>query len=476
MHVRLDGLMPAASASPTEGAAPEGDDPQVIWSLVGGILPEARAGNAYQFNLAQRLTPIDLDQIDWSATGLPNWLALNSSTGVLSGTPAVTDGGNRDFAVTASRLDENRQVIYTITVGGIPLDVVQISAGDAHTCAVTSAGAAKCWGSNANGQLGDNTTTDRHTPVTVRNLGSGVKSITAGGSHTCAVTTSGAARCWGMNDYGQLGDGTTTDRRIPVTVSGLSNGVSTISTGGWHSCAVTTTGATRCWGLGTLGRLGDGMSLSRHTPVAVTGLESGVKDISLGSWHSCAATTAGAVHCWGSNGFGQLGDGTTTNRLSPVRVGVLSSVTHISVGHRHGCAVNTAGAARCWGDNGNAQLGDGTRTHRFSPVVVSGMSGGVASISAGTNHTCAATTGGVARCWGNNANGQLGDSTTTQRFTPANVIGLDSSVSSISAGSTHTCAIGGDGKGICWGRNSQGQLGNGTLVDSLVPDYIAAGE
>jgi len=363
-----------------------------------------------------------------------------------------------------------------VDVVGLASGIVAISAGLTHTCALTHGGAAKCWGDNDYGQVGDGTRqTDRLTPVDVAGLASGVFTISAGGTHTCALTHGGAAKCWGENDYGQVGDGTKqTDRLTPVDVAGLVSGVITISAGGAHTCALTSDGTVKCWGDNHRGGLGDGSRGNQLAPVDVVGLGSGVAAISAGAYYTCALTGGGAVKCWGSNQFGQLGDGTHgADRLTPVDVvGLASGVVAIATGHTHSCALTQGGAVKCWGFNSNGQLGDGTRgTVRLTPVDVVGLTSGVVAISAGTSHTCALTRGGAAKCWGSNEYGQVGDSTYgTDRLTPVDVAGLASGVVTISAGSRHTCALTQGGAAKCWGNNNTGQLGDGTRgTDRLTP-------
>ena len=263
----------------------------------------------------------------------------------------------------------------------------QISVGYDHTCALTSDGRVKCWGLNKYGQLGDGTTTGRFTPVDVEGLTSKVTQISAGSFHTCAVTSDGGVKCWGNNKGGSLGDDTFEDRYTPVDVKGLTSGVTQISVGDDHACALTSAGGVKCWGFNEYGQLGDGTTTGRFTPVDVEGLTSNVTQISAGSAHTCAVTSAGGVKCWGGDGHGQLGDGTDENdycdgyaldrvcgRLTPIDVkGLTSKVTQVSAGGAHTCVLTSAGGVKCWGDNEDGKLGDGTTGHSFAPVDVKGL-------------------------------------------------------------------------------------------------------
>jgi alpha-tubulin suppressor-like RCC1 family protein len=355
-----------------------------------------------------------------------------------------------------------------------PRSAAVISAGNS-ACAVTSAGAAVCWGVNFSGEIGDGTTTPRLTPVDVHGLGSGVATIATstcppgdGGPHTCAIAN-GTLACWGNNASGQLGDGTTSPRTIPGPVHGLAS-VLAVSVGDQHTCAVTTGGGAFCWGSNDSGQLGDGTKTRRSVPVQVHGLATGVASVSAGYRHTCALTTAGAVLCWGLNTYGELGDGSSSTRLHPVGVtGLASGALVVSAGAVHTCALTSAGGVSCWGDNSLGQLGDGTTTNQAVPVTVTGLASGVASVSAGNESTCAVTTGGGVQCWGSNRTGALGDGTTITRTAPVHVVGLEAGVSAVSVGLLTACAVKSNGRALCWGDGSTGELGNGKTEGHLTP-------
>ena len=360
-------------------------------------------------------------------------------------------------------------------IGIILSGVIAISAGGSHTCAITSGGGVKCWGSNDYGQIGDGTNIEKLTPVDVTGLSSGAIAISAGGGHTCALLDTGGVKCWGRNYYGQLGDGSNTDRITPVDVSGLSSGVTAISAGARHTCAIMNNGGIKCWGWNYYGQIGDGDYTDRNTPVDVSGLSSGVTAISAGGFHTCALTNTGAVKCWGYNFYGQLGNGTNVNNFTPVNVsGLTSGVIAISAGgsyeyNGHSCALMGTGSVKCWGNNSYGNLGDGTETDRWTPIDVIGLSSGVTAISAGSEYNCALINTGGVKCWGINLAGQLGDGTNISRPTPSDVLGLISGVTMISTGINHTCALLGTGSIKCWGDNRSGQLGDRTNTSRNAP-------
>ena len=350
---------------------------------------------------------------------------------------------------------------------------VLVTAGAKHTCVLTAGGGVTCWGANDSGQLGDGTTTDRLWPVPVTGFATGVAAIEAGDSHTCLLTTAGAVRCWGANDSGQLGDGTMTDCTAPVAVTGLATGVTAIAAGDSHTCAVTTAGGVKCWGDNTNRQLGDGTTTTRITPASVNGLTSGVLAVTAGAMHTCALTNVGSVKCWGANWNGQLGVGTTGQPSVPVQVsGLTGGVASVTAGAGHTCAVMTTGGVMCWGGNTAGQLGDSTTTARSVPVAVIGLAPGVTAIAGGNSHTCALTAGGGIRCWGGDDYGQNGNGTWGWTSFPVSVTGLTAGVAAIEAGDNHTCAVTMGGGLACWGANGSGQLGDGTTTNRDTPTAV----
>ncbi len=231
-----------------------------------------------------------------------------------------------------------------------------------------------------------------------------------------------------------------------------------VAAGGFHSCALNSGGTVFCWGDNGDGQLGDGTTTLRPTAAPVGGLV-GVSKIATGNNHSCAVKQAGTVVCWGSNSFGQLGDGTTTPRSTPTPVNGLSDVVSISAAFYHTCAVKKNGTVACWGHNTDGQLGDGTTIAKRTPTVVSGLSG-VAEVSIGALHSCALKRDGAVACWGGNNDGQVGDGTTTKRLVPGPT--ATSGVTSLGTGVAHTCVVRTSGTALCWGSNYNGQLGIGS--------------
>jgi alpha-tubulin suppressor-like RCC1 family protein len=342
------------------------------------------------------------------------------------------------------------------------------------SCGIRANGTLWCWGANSLGQLGDGTTQDRHTPVRVGSK-SDWTTVAPALNHSCGTRADGTAWCWGFNFAGQLGDGTTTQRLSPVQVRSGSDW-STVTTGSDHSCGLRTDGTAWCWGGGDLGKLGNGRhgrGLYSATPVAVRGRHTFLS-IDAGNEHTCAVSTEHTLWCWGSNISGQLGIGSKgrkDSRDTPVEVGDDDSWSGVSGGAEFTCATQSDGSAWCWGLNHDGQLGDGTRTTRTLPVQVAGRADWV-DVTAGGGHSCGLRADGSAWCWGDNTDGAVGDGTTMRRLEPVPV-GDATDWTSVPAGGYlyggHTCGLRGAGVAWCWGDNSNGQLGDGSTRDRHSP-------
>jgi alpha-tubulin suppressor-like RCC1 family protein len=305
---------------------------------------------------------------------------------------------------------------------GTPLAFFQVSAAAFQTCGVTTDYRAYCWGRNDNGELGDGTTALRLTgPVAVLG-GLQFRQVSTNGSHTCAVTTDYRAYCWGHNGHGELGDGTTTGRMTPVPVVGGLPFVQ-VDAGEQHTCGLTYPDRRAyCWGSGVAGALGNGTTTTRLRPVAVAGGRA-FRQVSAGGDHTCGVTTSDAAYCWGWNRYGQIGDGGDVGvRLQPMLVAGERAFRQVDAATAHTCGVTTGGRAFCWGYGRLGQIGDGKTYLRFTPRAVAG---GLTfeRVSAGNSQTCGETTTNRAYCWGENGIGQLGDGTTTDRLRPVAVAG-----------------------------------------------------
>jgi alpha-tubulin suppressor-like RCC1 family protein len=293
----------------------------------------------------------------------------------------------------------------------------QVSAGDENTCGVTTGNIAYCWGWNINGRLGDGTTTDRLTPVAVAG-GLRFRQVSADGV-ACGLTTRDVAYCWGRNASGRLGDGTTTDSPTPVAVAGgLRFRQLSASAGSVHTCGVTRSNLAYCWGSNFQGQLGDGTISPRMTPVPVAG---GLRfrEVSVSGFHTCGVTPGNVAYCWGQNSEGELGDGTTQDvHPTPIAVAGGLRFREVTTGTYHTCGVATGNVAYCWGNNFNFQLGNGgSGDDGLTPGPVAGGLRFL-QLSAGGDHTCGVANGNLAYCWGV---GGLGDGTTDPSQTPVAV-------------------------------------------------------
>jgi alpha-tubulin suppressor-like RCC1 family protein len=412
-------------------------------------------------------------------------------------------------------------------------DAKAIAAGARHTCAATTSGAVFCWGADDSGQLGDGGGASRATPIAVAGITHAVD-VAAGAAFSCAVLADGTAQCWGDNSQGQLGDGgPATAGRAPTPVFALTDARTiSASTHGQHACALRDDETLWCWGANNSGQLGDGSTTARPQPAPVQALQA-VTSVSAGLLHTCAATRADGMYCWGANNSGQLGHEGAVPEPSPVKVPLVTDAVAVAAGDGHTCAIRQSGQTLCWGANGDGQLGEGSTSGLPIPTAVTGLDAsativgivagglfscardgfgavfcwgddhygelgtgreivrasaapvasvaGAVDLATGGQHTCVATltkddTTGVtsnrALCWGANNAGQLGDGMTDDRGRAAPVAG-DVEAVTVAAGLAHSCAIARDGALFCWGRGSAGQLGPNHLIDTPAPTPIA---
>jgi alpha-tubulin suppressor-like RCC1 family protein len=459
-----------------------------------------------------------------------------------------------------------------VTVTGIT-GATWVSAGLAFSCAVRSDATVACWGHNNASQLGDGTTTNRSTPVAVAGV-TGATAVIAGEDYACALLDTGEIRCWGNGFYGQLGDGRTENATVPVAVVDLtpvgrcaacndgnvctedrcgamgcehldlpdgtpcaiggacdagtcvvgavpttslslgdfqgivrrvddtvaawgsnSNGqlgtgsltepfrtypddvpgltdISTVSSGRQHNCVTEATGAVRCWGNNGSGQIGQGTTGSSILPPSLVAGLTDIVDVKAGGFHTCALRASGQVLCWGYNAFGELGIGTTGNAVTtPQNVLGLSDAVQITVGDHHSCAVRAGGKVACWGEGGAGRLGNGLTSDVPYPVEVApGIAGlfHATFVEAGYDHTCAVSVDGTVACWGSNSSGALGDNTISTRKTAVAAQGLTGAVT-VSTGEDFSCATTAGGSVACWGYNVNGQLGDGLTTSRKIP-------
>ena len=395
---------------------------------------------------------------------------------------------------------------------------VAISSGEYHTCAILDNGQVSCWGLNSDGQLGNGGTTDKNTPTLTSSLGPGrtAVAISSGYGHTCAILDNGSVSCWGRAYYGHLsvggtalGNGETEPFPPPETSPTLTSSLGTgrtavaISSGDDHTCAILDNGSVSCWGSNVFGELGNGGNSNKNTPTLTSSLGANRTAVSLssGGYHTCAILDNGSVSCWGSGRYGTLGDGGTTDKNTSTltnSLGTGRTAVAISSGEYHTCAILDNGSVSCWGLAGY-RLGNGVFFGTFPPTLTSSLGSSRTaalserdfdgdgtytifqahsyldiqeqSISSGGGHTCAILNNGSVSCWGEGVYGQLGNGRTTNMTTPTPIgnLGTNRTAVALSAGYYHTCAILDNGSVSCWGRGDNGQLGNGGTENSTLP-------
>ena len=366
----------------------------------------------------------------------------------------------------------------------------RIATGGSFACHILDDGSVACWGNNDQGQLGDGTYTDHSEPMRTNDFGDNRKavSISAGGSHVCVILNDMSISCWGNNFEGQLGDGTSgvgSTKNTPTQVQGLPNGliVSSVNSGGSHTCATFNDGSVWCWGHNDKGQLGDGTTIDRSLPTKVPSFGPGREAISVsaGAAHTCVVVSDATAGCWGYNWWGNLGIGDTVDTILP-KLTQFVDVKQISAGWYTTCVIDIHDQVFCVGRNAHGQLGQGTTTSSQPnpyPTIqtLTSLTGSLESLGDSTNgeHECVTNDNGDLECWGSNFFGQVGDGTTNNVLSPV-VITMPSGqkVLEISGGYDSTCAYLDDGNIACWGNNHEGQLGDGTTTNRYLPGLTSA--
>jgi alpha-tubulin suppressor-like RCC1 family protein len=386
----------------------------------------------------------------WTLGGAPGINSLTASSGTLAGSPST-------FFANA---------LFSVKV---------IGSGTGHTCELRADGAVYCTGFNGNEELG---APGAGSGGVLRMIsaasGAMFAQLAVGGSASCGVLSSGDALCWGVGAYGQLGYGGTSAASYPVRVGAIK--FKSISVGSYHACGVSTSGVAYCWGSNNYGQLGDNTTTQRNSPVAVNTSAIGsvvFAQISAGGTQTCAVSTTGVGYCWGSNTYGQVGNGGTEATITPEQIIGNHVWRSASAGYFHSCAVTTGNVAYCWGANSNGQLGIGSTSNSANgtPLAVAGGLS-IQQIQASSQSTCALTTSFKAYCWGANQYGQLADGTTTSRLSPT-VVATGQLFSALGGSSNLTqCAVPKSGGAPwCWGANFQGQLGAGVISNGQTTPY-----
>lgn len=411
--------------------------------------------------------PATLWKSDFYTT--PTSLTL-SSYRILSFTPfCAVDSSGSINCIGYLRGGENNFSTTPVQAIGLVTNVSQLTLGTDppanhgnHACVLVGQ-SIQCWGLNQYGQIGDGTGQDKSIPTSI--FTNTAQAVYAGGNHTCAVLQDNSVQCWGRDFTGVYPPITSA---LPISLGGFNDTISKMVLGSSHACALYATGAVNCWGNGYYGQLGNGSSgsgVSSSVPIAPIGLESSVMDIASGSTYSCAVLADHSVKCWGGNYYGALGLEGITSSPTPTLVSGITNAIQIDSTFWHTCATLSNGGVKCWGYNNAGQLGDGSLANKNTPVDVVGLSQNALHVSAGNFHTCALMADGNVQCWGNNTKGELGNGTTTSSLSPITVIGVPEGFTKIETGNYLSCGITTLGAVKCWGGRTSGQLGNGQYED-----------
>ncbi len=368
----------------------------------------------------------------------------------------------REDAPSPTGLDP---VSLTPAAAAAPLSFQHISTGSREACGVAMDDRAYCWGISFT--QGGTFVTPHPVPTVLR-----FQEVRVGFNFSCGLTTDSRIYCWGTNERGQLGDGSTSaSSNTPVQVAGARR-YRLLRVGRNHACAITMAGLAFCWGDNEFGQLGDGTTTNRRSPRKIAGTLEFLR-LGTGHGHTCGVTTAHKAYCWGLNNHGQLGDGTSIRRSRPNPVFGGLAFAQVSAGLIHSCGVTTSHQAYCWGSGASGKLGYGDTDRRGKPVLVAG---GIAfsGVTTGNGHSCGTDTNGRAWCWGFNSSGQVGDGTSlNQRLTPVQVAGGLRFDAVLASFNNYTCGIATSGRGYCWGENTFGYLGDGTTENRSAPTAIA---
>lgn len=394
-------------------------------------------------------------------------------------TPVSTSVDTPTSSVVPTILPANTSIstpIPTLTATPYPPVQPQISAGDYHTCYLSSTGRAKCWGWNQYGQTGQPDRGDQGISAEWINL-QGLVQISAGGYHTCAVNVDHQVYCWGRNNMGQLGNGSATDSSVPVLVRGLEGArIYAVISGSLHTCAYEMKGQAWCWGSNRDGKLGAGLEeVFSATPIPVLAPVEQVIGLSVGATFTCAAGGTGQTWCWGDGIFGQTGNNTYKGSPLPQEIiNDIPEVKHLSSGWFHSCALSASGEISCWGKNYEGELGNSSTVSRAEAVTISGVhtKTEVSLIAAGGRTTCAATLDHLVYCWGKNDYGQLGDGTKKDHLFPIQIATAENNVISLTVGASHACYLTENNQIWCWGANDHFQLGVSSPVMATAPILI----
>ena len=346
-------------------------------------------------------------------------------------------------------------------------DLVGLSASNQTVCAARASGALACWGRNSVGELGSGWRSFASRPQPVQRV-AGVTALGAGSGQQCLVAD-GGVWCAGENAHRPLNDGSTINRYLP-TATGLA-GAMAVDVDTFAGCAVLSTGRVSCWGANDSGLLGDGTTTPRSGAGLVPGVTSAV-EVHVGTGHACARTSTGQVWCWGDNTRGQLGAGSASPLLAATQVLGLSDATGLAGGRFHTCALRASGAVACWGNNTSGQLGDGSTTNRTSPVAAIGLSD-ARGLGAGDLFSCAVRSNGRVWCWGDDSVGQFGDGSSVNQPAPAPAMGGFSDVLEVQGGAHHACVRRASGAVWCAGLGNRGQLGDGLSLSSTTPVAVS---